>query len=85
MNAARRSRLPVGACPACTEETLVSNGAFWSCEVCTYAVTSTALAVDRAAAQAVAKSSRPHFHEHFDTRLEAEAHRATAEPAGSRR
>ena len=49
MNDSRRSRLAVRVCPGCARETLVSNGAFWSCAGCRYAVTSMALAMDRAA------------------------------------
>jgi hypothetical protein len=46
MTAVRHTRLAVRTCPECTLDTLVSNGAFWRCEGCRYAVTSTALAMD---------------------------------------
>ncbi|WP_447598452.1 hypothetical protein [Nitrospira sp. Nam80] len=49
MNDSRQSRLAVRPCPGCARETLVSNGAFWACAGCRYAVTSMALAMDRAA------------------------------------
>ncbi len=51
MNDTRQSRLAVRACPGCAQQTLVSNGAFWTCAGCRYAVTSTALAMDRAASE----------------------------------
>jgi hypothetical protein len=47
MSSERRRRLAVRACPGCEQDTLVSNGAFWACGGCRYAVTSTALAMDR--------------------------------------
>lgn len=40
------SRLAVRPCPNCRHETLVSNGAFWKCDVCELAVASSALMKD---------------------------------------
>lgn len=48
MNERRRNRLAVRACPQCAAETLISNGAFWTCSTCRHAITSTALAKERA-------------------------------------
>lgn len=42
----RPSRLAVRPCPTCRHETLVSNGAFWKCDVCELAVASSALMKD---------------------------------------
>jgi len=42
----RPSRLAVRPCPSCRYETLVSNGAFWKCDVCELAVASAALMKD---------------------------------------
>lgn len=84
MTAVRRSRLAIGTCPGCSGNTLVSNGAFWRCEVCRYAVTSTALAADRAAAEAIVRRSLQRFHERFETQASVEDTEFDAVPAGSR-
>jgi hypothetical protein len=42
----RTSRLAVRPCPSCLGDTLVSNGAWWRCDVCEYAVTSMAIVKD---------------------------------------
>ena len=44
--ATRTSRLAVRACLVCGEHALVSNGAFWKCQVCGFAATSLALTKD---------------------------------------
>ena len=44
--ATRTSRLAVRACLVCGEDALVSNGAFWKCQVCGFAATSLALTKD---------------------------------------
>ena len=67
MNIVRHSRLAIGICPGCSGNTLVSNGAFWRCEACRYAVTSSALAADRAAAEAVVRESINNFRGRFET------------------
>lgn len=78
MNAVRRSRLAVRACPGCTQETLVSNGAFWICAGCRYAATSMALAMDRTATDVPSRVParsyrRPESRARFDEeRLQAE-------------
>ncbi|MBS0170004.1 MAG: hypothetical protein JSR62_06580 [Nitrospira sp.] len=79
----RRSRLAIGTCPGCSGNTLVSNGAFWRCEVCRYAVTSTALAADRAAAEAVVRHSLQGFRDRFETHTGVEEADLDAIPAGS--
>ncbi len=84
MHVVRRSRLAIGTCPGCSGNTLVSNGAFWRCEVCCYAVTSTALTADRAAAEAVVRQSLQGFDDPFDTSDGAEDADFDAIPAGSR-
>jgi len=56
MSVTRRSRLVVRSCPQCATESLVSNGGFWSCACCRYAVTSTALAMDCAKTEASFKA-----------------------------
>jgi hypothetical protein len=61
MTAMRRSRLAVRACPGCAQDTLVSNGAFWVCQGCRYAVTSTALALDRARRNVSVNPSTPSY------------------------
>lgn len=83
MNVVRRSRLAVSTCPGCSGKTLVSNGAFWRCEVCCYAVTSTALTADRAAVEAVVKESLRGFTERFETHADAEDTEFDAVPVGS--
>ncbi|MCW5799429.1 MAG: hypothetical protein LZF60_260039 [Nitrospira sp.] len=85
MNVVRRSRLAVGTCPGCSGNTLVSNGSFWRCEICCYAVTSTALTADRAAAEAVVRRSLQGFHERFETPDGVDDADFDAIPAGSRR
>lgn len=85
MNVVRRSRLAIGTCPGCSGNTLVSNGAFWRCEVCCYAVTSTALTADRAAAEAVVRQSLQRFDERFETSDGVEDTDFDAIPVGSRR
>ena len=52
MSVMRRSRLAVRSCPQCATESLVSNGGFWTCSCCRHAITSSALAVDCAKAEA---------------------------------
>ena len=44
--ATRTSRLAVRVCLVCGEDALVSNGAFWKCQVCGFAATSLALTKD---------------------------------------
>lgn len=34
------------SCPRCHRNSLYSNGAFWACAVCGYAITESALVVD---------------------------------------
>lgn len=81
MQVVRRSRLAVSACPGCAEETLVSNGAFWICELCRYAVTSTALAMDRATTDAPLRHP-PQIPSHkTETRLRTSGLGLAVEPA----
>ncbi len=42
----RTSRLAVRTCLVCDENALVSNGAFWKCQICGFAATSLALTKD---------------------------------------
>ena len=84
MKVVRRSRLAIGTCPGCSENTLVSNGGFWRCEACRYAVTSTALAADRAAAEAVVRQSLNGFHTRFEACAELEDTELETVPAGGR-
>jgi len=70
MKVVRRSRLAIGTCPGCFRDTLVSNGAFWRCEICCYAVTSTALTADRAAAEAAMRQSLHTLEERFEADLD---------------
>ena len=84
MNVVRRSRLAIGTCPGCSGNTLVSNGAFWRCEVCCYAVTSTALTADRAAAEAVVRESLHGFTRRVETRAAVKDDEFDVVGAGSR-
>jgi ribosomal protein L37AE/L43A len=34
------------SCPRCHRHSLYSNGAFWTCSVCRYAITESALLID---------------------------------------
>jgi len=49
------------SCPRCHNRGLYSNGAFWACRVCGYAITESALSIDegraRYSAPAPAKGS----------------------------
>lgn len=56
MSITRRSRLVVRSCPQCATESLVSNGGFWTCSCCRHAITSSALAIDCARAEASLKA-----------------------------
>jgi len=80
MTVARRSRLAVRACPGCTQETLVSNGAFWICAGCRYAVTSTALAADQGAADRSLRSPARSYRR-SDSRARLDEEELHAEPA----
>lgn len=42
----RASRMAVRRCLSCASDTLVSNGGFWDCRSCGFAVTSMALTKD---------------------------------------
>jgi hypothetical protein len=80
MAVVRRSRLAVRACPGCTQETLVSNGAFWICAGCRYAATSSALAMDQGATDPSLRSpARSYRRSQSHARLDEE--RCHAEPA----
>lgn len=39
-------------CPRCQQHSLITTGAFWSCESCRYAITQTALSAEEAGDQA---------------------------------
>ncbi|HET8671614.1 MAG TPA: hypothetical protein VFM05_13615 [Candidatus Saccharimonadales bacterium] len=45
-------------CPQCQRETLFQTGAFWTCGVCRYAITQSALAIDERRSK---KSEAPPF------------------------
>jgi len=77
MNERRRNRLAVRTCPQCAAETLISNGAFWACSTCRHAITSTALAKERALQEAAMRS--------IENSPGAEADLFEDEPAYSRR
>jgi len=85
MKVARRSRLAVRTCPGCAEETLVSNGAFWICEACRYAVTSTALAMDRTTEYAPRRHPAQILSHEAEARLRISTLGLNAEPAWSGR
>jgi hypothetical protein len=48
------------ACPRCTGHSLFSTGAFWSCTVCGYAITQSALLLDEGRANAPVTCSGQH-------------------------
>ena len=83
MNGVRRSRLAVRTCPECTAETLVSNGAFWMCSSCRYAVTSMALAIDRTATEASLRSQERSPSRSTQDRISPAEDRVEVEPAWS--
>ncbi len=85
MNGVRRSRLAVRTCPECTAETLVSNGAFWMCSSCRYAVTSMALAMDRAVTEASLRSPERSHSRNTQARISHPEDRVEAGPAWSGR
>ena len=85
MEVLRRSRLAVNTCPGCNEDRLVSNGAFWICDVCRYAVTSTALAMDRAMRDAALRHSLRTFSRDIEIHASIEEDRSDVEPAWSGR
>ncbi|MDI3467401.1 MAG: hypothetical protein OJF52_000974 [Nitrospira sp.] len=85
MKALRRSRLAVNACPGCNEDRLVSNGAFWICDICRYAVTSTALAMDRAMRDPARRHFLRTFPRAFEIHASIEEDRLDVEPAWSGR
>ncbi|WHZ22218.1 MAG: hypothetical protein OJF47_001330 [Nitrospira sp.] len=85
MKVLRRSRLAVNACPGCNEDRLVSNGAFWICDVCRYAVTSTALAMDRAMRDAPLRHSPRTLPRDIEIRAGIREAQLAVEPAWSGR
>ncbi|ULA62175.1 MAG: hypothetical protein LZF86_10034 [Nitrospira sp.] len=45
------------SCPQCRQHSLYSNGAFWTCGGCGYAVTESALSLDEGRAMRVSQSA----------------------------
>jgi len=85
MKVLRRSHLAVNTCPGCNEDRQVSNGAFWICDGCRYAVTSTALAMDHAMRDAPLRHPLHNFPHDIEIRASIREDRLDVEPAWSGR
>ena len=78
----RTSRLAVRACLVCGEDALVSNGAFWKCQICGFAATSLAL---MKALQNSATQNESGVTEQDDSSFDGEARAPHAPTPASRR